>query len=69
MKRVLLPFLTLLLSYSALHALDASISFATFKSPRQNYVEVYLQVVGNTVNFMTIDSNQYQAAVEVVILF
>lgn len=69
MKRVLLPILTFFLSYSALHALDASISFATFKSPKQNYVEVYLQVVGNTVNFITIDSNQYQAAVEVVILF
>ncbi len=59
----------LLLSNSS-QALDASISYATFKSPQQNYVEVYLFVVGKTVNYLqTVDTTFSQAQVEVVILF
>ncbi len=69
MKRWLLSLALLLASLSTISALDASVSYAKFKSPQQNYVEVYLHVVGSTVNFVTIDTNQYQAAVEVMILF
>lgn len=69
MKRYLLCLAIGLLFTASLQALDASISYATFKGVQQDYVEVYLQVVGNTVNFVTVDSNKYQAGVEVVILF
>ena len=59
----------LLLSFSS-QALDASITYSTFRSPSQNYVEVYLYVVGKTVTFVPYaDSTVYQAGVEVVILF
>ncbi len=70
MKRFfLLVFFSLLLRQ--LPALDASVSFSTFNSPRGPYVEVYLHVVGSTVAFLPLlgDTNQLQAAVEVVILF
>jgi GWxTD domain-containing protein len=59
----------LLLSFSS-QALDASITYSTFKSPTQNYVEVYLYVVGKTVTYVpNADSTIFQAGVEVVILF
>ncbi|HFC00007.1 MAG TPA: GWxTD domain-containing protein [Phaeodactylibacter sp.] len=59
----------LLLSLSA-QALDASISYATFKSPQQDYVEIYLYIVGKTVTYVPqADSTTAQAGVEVVILF
>ena len=59
----------LLLSFSS-QALDASITYSTFKSPTQSYVEVYLYVVGKTVTYVpNADSTMFQAGVEVVILF
>lgn len=59
----------LLLSFSS-QALDASISYATFKSPQQKYVEVYLYVVGKTVSYVPmVDTTFAQAGVEVIILF
>ena len=59
----------LLCSFSS-QALDASITYSTFKSPAQNYVEVYLYVVGKTVTYIpNADSTMFQAGVEVVILF
>ena len=50
-------------------AIDVSVNHATFKGPEQNYAEVYLLVVGSTVAFTTPDSHQYQAAIEVLMLF
>lgn len=66
--------LTLLLLVSCIwvtHALDVSLSYATFKSPKQKYIEVYLHVVGQTVTYLPIDgdSSQLQAAVEVTMIF
>lgn len=59
----------LLCSFSS-QALDASITYSTFKSPTQNYVEVYLYIVGKTVTYVpNADSTMFQAGVEVVILF
>ena len=59
----------LLLSSSCL-ALDASITYSTFKGPNQNYVEVYLYVVGKTVTYVpNADSTMFSAGAEVVILF
>ncbi len=53
----------------ALPALDASVSYATFKSPSQSYVEIYLHVAGRSVTYQPITDSTYQAGVEVVILF
>lgn len=50
-------------------ALDASVSFATFKSPTQNYIEVYLHIVGKTVEYQKLPDERLHAAVKVVILF
>ncbi len=57
-----------LISSISLYALDASVSYATFKSPHQNYVEVYLHVIGSTITFTKVDSVNSQAAVEVLLL-
>ncbi len=68
MKKIALSFLALLYC-TITFALDASVSFATFKGTTQNYVEVYLYVVGNTVEYKMLDSTRFQSNVEVVILF
>ena len=70
MKRIINLVAFFLLSSFSSQALDASISFATFKSPQQNYVEVYLYVVGKTITYVPMtDTTFSQAGVEVVILF
>lgn len=51
-------------------ALDANVSYATFKGIDQdNYIEVYLHVLGKTVNFVREKDSKYQAAVEVTMTF
>ncbi len=69
MKKFL--FLTAFLSITSLsiNALDANISFCTFKSSTSGYVEIYLQVVGQTVEYKMLQDSSFQANVEVVILF
>ena len=68
MKKLIL---FLFISWFSFHlqAIDVSVSYATFASSSQNYVEVYLHVIGSTVKFMEIDSTSSQAAVEFLILF
>jgi len=53
----------------AVFALDASISYATFKSPTQNYIEIYMHLSGQSVTFVPVDSTLQKAELEVVILF
>lgn len=50
-------------------AMDVSFSHCTFSSNEGSFVEVYLHVIGKTVSFVSVDSTQSQAAVEVLILF
>ncbi len=70
MKKIFQSLAFLLLCSFSSQALDASITYSTFKSPSQNYVEVYLYVVGKTVTYIpNADSTMFQAGVEVVILF
>ena len=69
MKRWLLSLVLCWASFTLASALDASVSYAKFKSYNQGYVEVYLHIVGSTVNFVTVDSSEYQAGVEILILF
>ena len=68
MKNLLFLLLLLGLSFQ-LKAIDASVSYATFKSPRQNYVEVYLYISGRSVSFEALADSLSQAQVEVIILF
>ncbi|MEM1321807.1 MAG: GWxTD domain-containing protein [Bacteroidota bacterium] len=50
-------------------ALDTSVAFATFNGPNSPFVEIYLQVIGKTVEYQAVDSTHYKAAVEVIIMF
>ncbi|MCI5082374.1 MAG: GWxTD domain-containing protein [Saprospiraceae bacterium] len=50
-------------------AIDASISYANFKSADQSYIEVYTHIFGGTVKFQQQPDSTLQAQVEVVILF
>ncbi len=69
MKKPILTLMAPLLMATSMLAIDASISFATFQSPEQPYIEVYLHIAGQTVNFQETPDSLYQAKVEVVILF
>ncbi len=61
---------TLFFSSNHLQALDANITYATFKGiDQENYIEVYLHVLGRTVEFKREKENKFQAAVEVLITF
>lgn len=68
MKNILL-FLSLLLGFTHLNALDASLSFARFSSPSGNYVELYLHVSGQTVHATNVSDSTVQGAVKVLIIF
>ena len=50
-------------------ALDASLSYASFKGSESNYIEVYLYVVGSTVTFKDGEDNMKTASLEVTIKF
>jgi len=52
-----------------LFGLDASVSFCTFHSKEQNYVEIYLHFVAETMHHDTIENGNLQAGAEVLILF
>ncbi len=69
MKHILLIF-TFCVSFfiSDLSAIDASITYSTFKGEKQNYVELYLFFIGGSVHYKTIDGTPV-AAIETVVLF
>lgn len=58
-----------LLASSPLWSIDASISYATFQSPEQPYIEVYIHIAGSSVHYVTAQDSSLQASVEVVLLF
>ena len=68
-KLFLLLFLFFALNAGHLLALDASISYATFKGQSANYIEVYLHIAGGTVEFVPATDSTVQASLDVVILF
>ena len=71
MKRFF-PLITFLFLFAnSLQAIDASITYATFNSPQQKYIELSIYVVGKTVTYVptVADTTMAQAGVEVVILF
>ncbi|MDX1941284.1 MAG: GWxTD domain-containing protein [Saprospiraceae bacterium] len=68
MKRIFALLLGLLFTHFA-YALDAGISYATFKSNAQPYVEVYFYFVGKTLTFAPNPDSSAQARVEVILTF
>lgn len=68
MTKSITLLLGLLLSVSA-WALDASLSYATFKNGDQRYIEVYLHIAGKSVATAAVNDSMQQAGVDVLILF
>lgn len=69
MKKPFLLYLLLLSCIINLNALDVSLSYATFQSNEQPYIEIYLHMVGSTVNFKALNDSTSQASIEVLYLF
>ncbi len=55
--------------FGQLHAIDASLSYARFYSPQDNYIEIYLHVSGQTVTPVVQEDSLVQGGVNVLILF
>jgi len=51
-----------------LSAIDASVTYSTFKGEQQNYIELYLFFIGGSVHYKTID-NAPKASIETVVIF
>lgn len=72
MKRILLFCVAISLSLSAAQSknLKARFAYATFYTPEKGpYIETYLLVSGNTVNYSPVNNGKTQAAIEVTIIF
>lgn len=62
-------FLALFMSFFTLsYSMDISVSYATFKGEKSDYVEVYLYAVGSTLEQLAV-SEQMRSSIEVTILF
>lgn len=57
-----------LFQFSMSFGMDISVSYATFKGDKSDYVEVYLYAVGSTLTQMAIE-DQFQSNIEVTVLF
>ncbi|MGB0931970.1 MAG: hypothetical protein ACPGVB_14395, partial [Chitinophagales bacterium] len=69
MKNIYLYFL-LFLAFNSSFAFSPVVNYAVFSTPDQkSYVETYLLVPGTDVKFVAVDDGQYQATIEVTILF
>ncbi len=69
MRRLLLVLISTFVIGQIASGLDASISYAVFKSAERPYIEVYLHVAGPTSTFAKTRDSLYQANIEVLILF
>jgi GWxTD domain-containing protein len=69
MKIKMLLITLLFFSISQLKALDASISYATFKSPDNSYVEIYFYISGPSLKYQMIDDSLQHGAVDVLVMF
>lgn len=69
MKNILLSLL-LLLTFNVSFAFSPVVNYAVFSTPDQkSYVETYLLVPGTDVKFVAVDDGQFQATIEVTVLF
>jgi len=55
-------------SFNFLDALDASVTHASFRANTQGFVEIYLQVIGSSVEFAKVDEYNQKASVLVTLL-
>ncbi|MCB0661436.1 MAG: GWxTD domain-containing protein [Saprospiraceae bacterium] len=69
MKKLFLFPILFVFQLTSLQALDAGVSFCSFKSPDQNYLEIYFHFFGKTIGFDTLSTGELQAGVEVFIMF
>ncbi len=69
MKKLILLFALLCTFNSSLKALDASVTYATFTTLDQPYVEVYLYIHGTSIEHMMTPDSMFYANVEIVTLF
>lgn len=69
MKKSIFFLFSFFLSIQLASALDANISYCTFKSPSGNFIELYLHVLGPSAEFVSLSDSTVQAALEVVVLF
>ncbi|MCF8227536.1 MAG: GWxTD domain-containing protein [Bacteroidales bacterium] len=71
MKKLALIFTLVCIGYWApAKSLNALFSYTTFDSPENKpYIETYLSVKGSSLNYLKIDENKFQGAIEVIILF
>jgi GWxTD domain-containing protein len=67
MKYKLLGLVLILGLTTNLFGIDASVSHATFKSKTQNYVEVYIHVLGGGLHYKS-ENNKTVASIETIIL-
>lgn len=58
----------LILSSTFIFSMDISVSYATFKGEKSDYIEVYLYAVGTTLEQLEVDE-KFQSSIEVTILF
>ncbi len=68
MRKIPAVVLFLILAQYGAFALSASISYATFKSDDQAYVEVYTYLFGNSLTYIPQQDSLLQAGVEVIIM-
>ena len=69
MKKTTLLLLGALFWLASGKALDASLSYATFKSPSRNYVEIYLHFMGKSITYQPANDSLFQAQVDVLMVF
>lgn len=69
MKKFCLFLLGVLFISATSSAMDVSVSYATFKSPEQKFIELYLHFAGSTISFQPVNDSTFQANMEVIVLF
>jgi GWxTD domain-containing protein len=69
MKKLCFAFVLACLYSFASYAQDASLSYATFKTTEQPYIEIYLHLAGSTVTYQQLTDSTSQAGIEVLYLF
>ncbi|MBN2682882.1 MAG: GWxTD domain-containing protein [Bacteroidales bacterium] len=68
-KNTFFTLLLIIIGFSAKSSVEAYFSYTTFNSPEGSYVETSITAVGKTLNFAQIENGNYQASLEVTILF
>jgi len=63
-------FLFLIIHVAEAKKLNAFLTYSTFYSPEKGpYIETYLSIKGNSVNFIKNENGKYQGSVQIILLF